>query len=346
MQTKLIAIDPLHIDRTLCAEAGSLLAGGGTVIFPTETVYGLGANALDAKAVERIFAAKGRPSDNPLIVHVASAADIVPLVERLTPMAKQVMTHFWPGPISIILKKSTLIPNIVTANHPTVALRMPSHPVAQSIIKNAGVPVAAPSANISGKPSPTAFAHVRHDMYGKVDMIVDGDVCEVGLESTVLDLSGDMPTILRPGAITPQMLEPVIGMVTSANSASPHDDSPKSPGMKYRHYAPNAQVVVVTGDASRQDMHIARLCIAAKCDGKRVGVLTYEDKGNIYNSDIVIYAGGTPMEYGSNLFAALRQFDDENIDLVYAPFNWTDEYSAAVANRLYKAADGRVARVE
>lgn len=342
IQTKEILLDPKQIDPALADEAGAVLRRGGLVAFPTETVYGLGANALDERAVRSIFTAKGRPSDNPLIVHVAGIDDVAPLVTEIPPRARAVMERFWPGPISIILKKSDKIGDVVSAGLDTVAVRMPSHPVALAVIQAAGVPVAAPSANTSGKPSPTAARHVRDDMYGKIDMIIDGGRCGVGVESTVLDLSGDTPAILRPGGITAQMLVPVIGPVISPAAQVADKDTPKCPGMKYKHYAPEAQVVVLEYTGTLDHARLTAMADSAHASGKRVGVLSCENTGNIYGVELFYYGGGDSRAYAANLFYALRTFDEAGIDIVYCPMRLGDEMAVAVKNRLYKAAAGNV----
>lgn len=351
METKIIHLDPLHPDSAAAARAGEVLRYGGVVAFPTETVYGLGANAYDSDAVRRVFEAKGRPSDNPLIVHVANFEAVKPLVKEIPKSAKLVMQHFWPGPISIILKKSERIGDAISAGLDTVAIRMPSHPVAAAVIRASGVPVAAPSANLSGKPSPTCAQHVAADLMGRIDMIVDGGACEVGVESTVLDLSGDSAAILRPGGVTAQMLEPVIGPVVSPKSAAQAEETPKCPGMKYRHYAPNALVYVVEpiqGEEIRSGLNrqLISLCSGQKAQGKKVGVLACAGAGDCCAAaDVCIDGGDTSRKYGARLFAALREFDRQGVDVVFAPMPFADGFSAAVKNRLYKAAGGKVARV-
>lgn len=346
MNTVEIAIDANNIDKRLSAQAGAVLARGGLVAFPTETVYGLGANALDERAVGAIFKAKGRPNDNPLIVHVAKVCDAEPLVREIPPKARIVMEHFWPGPISIIMKKSDKIGNAVSAGLDTVAIRMPSHPVALAVLEAAGVPVAAPSANTSGKPSPTSARHVHDDMYGKIDMIVDGGRCGVGVESTVLDLSSDVPAILRPGGVSAAMLEPLIGRVISPEASVSDADTPKCPGMKYRHYAPEAQVCVLEYKNAFDTAKMADVIDTYRAQGRRVGVLTCGDEGNIYNADICIHGGNTSAEYAENLFYALRTFDEKNADIILCPMCFDDDMSAAVRNRLFKAAANNVLNFE
>lgn len=350
MDTRLIKINRDNIDWRLAGCAGEVLRSGGVVAFPTETVYGLGANAYDADAVRKVFAAKGRPSDNPLIVHVADAKAVEPLVREIPESARLIIQRFWPGPISIILKKSDRIPDIISAGLDTVALRMPSHPVAAAVIRAAGVPVAAPSANLSGKPSPTNAAHVMADLLGKVDMIVDGGACEVGVESTVLDLTGETPTILRPGGITAQMLTPVLGAVISPARAVPKAETPKCPGMKYQHYAPDAAVFVVEPQQGLPlefglNLQLKLLCANACKEGKKVGVLACGEIGKGCGADICLDGGSTSWSYGTRLFALLREFDRLGADVIYAPMPFTDGLDIAVKNRLYKAAGGKVARI-
>jgi len=345
METKEIRFNPENIDLSLAKEAGDILARGGIVAFPTETVYGLGANALDEEAVKKIFLAKGRPSDNPLIVHVADEKDVEALVEEIPEKAKLLMRHFWPGPISIIMKKSNKISDYVSAGLQTVAIRMPSNPVAREIIRAAGVPIAAPSANTSGKPSPTEAAHVREDMLDKIDMIADGGSCDVGLESTVIDMTADVPTVLRPGGITLDMLEAVLGEVREGKGSATQDEAPKSPGMKYKHYAPKAEVTVLE---YKTDCTAALTDLVAQAQSNhlKVGILT---DGKDYTSclaDCYINGGKTAEEYAANLFDALRAFDAKGADVIYAPLAWQTPIMVAVRNRIYKAAGNRVICME
>ncbi len=342
MITKEVKINPNNIDQSLLTEAAETLKNGGLVAFPTETVYGLGANAFDERAVTSIFTAKGRPNDNPLIVHVASFEDVAPLVRGIPEKAKAVMENFWPGPISIIMKKSDKIGDAVSAGLDTVAVRMPSNPVARALIAMAGVPVAAPSANASGKPSPTDARHVRDDMDGKIDYIIDGGRCDVGVESTVLDLSGDIPAILRPGGVSASMLEPVIGKVLSPERRVEGVEVPKAPGMKYRHYAPKAQVYVLEYNGEFDADRMYTLVDEYKKKGSLVGVLSCSDTGNNYNADVFIYGGDTSKKYAENLFYALRSFDEMGADIILCPMCLDDDMAPAVKNRLYKAASDNV----
>lgn len=341
METKVIKIDENNIDAELAGKAGEVLKGGGLCAFPTETVYGLGANALDPKAVSNIFKAKGRPNDNPLIVHIAEAEQIYELVCEVNERAKAVMKHFWPGPVSIILKKSDIIPTCVSAGLDTVAIRMPSHPVARAVLKAAGVPVAAPSANTSGKPSPTVADHVFEDMNTKIDMIIDGGSCSVGLESTVLDLSGEQSVILRPGAVTAKDLEPYIGAVIGGKNDAEDGETPKAPGMKYKHYAPKAEVYAVEVGESDYTADLTELLREKQAEGKKVGILDFKS-GNTYGADEYIFMGSTSEKYASKLFSALRKMDSLGTDVIYAVLGFDDDYSTALRNRLYKSAAGRV----
>lgn len=346
MKTKMVKIDLENIEGELLNEAAKSLRNGGLVAFPTETVYGLGANVFDGRAVRSIFEAKGRPNDNPLIVHVSSVDEVEPLVKEIPEKARAVMEHFWPGPISIIMKKSDKIGSEVSAGLDTVAVRMPSNPVARALIARAGVPVAAPSANTSGKPSPTAARHVYEDMNGKIDYIIDGGRCDVGVESTVLDLSGDAPAILRPGGVSAAMLEPIIGYVISGERHVDGAEVPRAPGMKYRHYAPKAQVCVLEYTNELDTEGVCALAKEYRSRGKRVGVLNCADTGNIYNADVYIYGGNTSKEYAANLFYALRSFDEQGADVVLCPMCLDDDMSSAVKNRLYKAAAGNITDFE
>ncbi len=346
METKIIPINETHIDTEALRPAAELIASGGLVAFPTETVYGLGANALNEEAVQRIFKAKGRPSDNPLIVHVAEKADVLSIASQIPEAAQKLMDTFFPGPLTIILPKREGISPAVTAGLGSVAVRMPVHPVARELIRLAGVPVAAPSANLSGKPSPTEARHVAEDMAGRIDAIIDGGVCSVGVESTVVDLTGDHAVVLRPGGVTFEQIQAVLPDA----EIDPHVlrqvtevDKPKSPGMKYKHYAPDAEVTVVEGEEGKVREKISRLCFEAKRDGKRVGVLSMGE--NEYQADCVLSAGITSREYAKHLFSALREFDKQNIDIVFVEYKEEGGMGLAVKNRLYKSAGGNVIHV-
>ena len=340
--------------------AVSCILSGGLVAFPTETVYGLGANALDPVAIRGIFQAKGRPSDNPLIVHVASKDDIRPLVREITPLAHCMMDRFMPGPITLVMKKSDKIPSCVSANLDTVGIRIPSHPVAQKFLSLCEIPVAAPSANLSGSPSPTCAAHVMHDMHGAISYILDGGNCDVGLESTVLDVTGKNPVILRPGAITEEMIKEACkesGVhISGVRSTTSVDGSktPSAPGMKYRHYAPKARVVIFTKEEEplKEWIDIVREILGEKPRVNLLGVYCcsqdawmLREKMNPAESlrvKILIYGQmGDTSVASSKLFSALRSFDDMHADVIIAEGFRKVGLAAAYMNRLDKAAGGR-----
>lgn len=337
-------------DDEIYEQAAEILKNGGLVAFPTETVYGLGADALDEKASAKIYAAKGRPSDNPLIVHIADKKDLEVLSCDVNDMAVKAAEAFWPGPLTMILKKKDIVPDSITGGLGTVAIRMPSHPVAARLIKKSGVYIAAPSANISGKPSPTKAEHVIHDMNGRINMIIADDTVDIGVESTIVDLSEDVPTILRPGFITKKQLEDVLGevKVDPAVMGNVADGIvPKAPGMKYKHYSPDANVVIVTGDSDKVVGKINELCELRRKEGKRVGVMTVSEDAGCYNADKVVDMGSRCDEAlaAKNLFAALRSFDEDGIQYVYSESFPTDNVGQAVMNRLIKAAGHTIIKV-
>ena len=339
MDTKLFSTEENEIN-----EAGKIIRNGGLVAFPTETVYGLGASAFDADAAKKIYAAKGRPSDNPLIVHVCDKSQINDIAAEIPDAAQIVIDKFMPGPVTIILKKKSVVPDDVTAGLDTVAIRFPAHETAQRLIAAAGVPIAAPSANLSGKPSPTKAKHVIKDMTGRIDAIIDGGDCNVGVESTIVDFTGERPVILRPGGVTYDDLKAQgIDVEIDKNilqSIAP-DEVPKCPGMKYKHYAPNAEVTVVEGEMTAVQQKIKELL--NETNGKIAGVLTMY--GADYDNAVILSAGNTNKEYAKNLFSALREFDELGVEIVFAEFCEKDGYGLAVKNRLYKAAAQRVIHV-
>ncbi len=324
------------------AEAAALLAGGEVVGFPTETVYGLGANAFDAAAVSKIFQAKGRPSDNPLIVHIARREDVDKVVRAVPDAAKRCMERFWPGPLTLVLPVSDRVPSEVTAGLDTVGVRMPDHLIALQLIDAAGVPLAAPSANRSGRPSPTTAAHVLEDLSGRIAGVVDGGAAGVGVESTVLDLSGPVPMILRPGGVTREMLAEVLGEVQIDPVLASGVGTPKSPGVKYTHYAPRGEMWLVAGE--RDQEVIAERVEQAKRAGHRVGVLTTEERANEYPGAIVIACGRRRelATVAAGLYDAIRQFDHEQADVIYAEVFPESGVGLAIMNRLRKAASHRV----
>lgn len=341
MITKIVRVDPENINTEDLKEPAEIIKAGGLVAMPTETVYGLGASALDAEAAGKIYAAKGRPSDNPLIIHVCSREQLFEYTRDVPEYAERLIKAFMPGPFTIILKKSDVIPDTVTAGLDSVAVRFPSHPAARELIRLSGVPIAAPSANISGKPSPTTAEHVIDDMMGKIECIIDGGSCEVGLESTIVDATGEHPQILRPGGVSLEMLREVCGDAdvdkNVLRSAAP-DERPKCPGTKYKHYAPDAEVTVVEGEKDSVRAKIKELIAENK--GKVIGVLTMYESA--YDDAVIISTSGSNIGYARDLFGSLREFDKLGCDVVFAEFCENDELGLAVKNRLYKSAGGRV----
>lgn len=317
--------------------AAKALSSGELVAFPTETVYGLGANALDEHAVKSIFIAKGRPQDNPLIVHIANKKDIYKLVREVPETAEKVLDALTPGPITIVLKKSDLIPHVVTAGGNTVAVRIPESEIARELISRAGVPVAAPSANISGKPSPTRAEHVVEDLGDKVSFIIDGGSCRVGLESTVLDLTVTPPEILRPGGVTHEELSALLGEVVGYKKGDDQTSAPKSPGMKYRHYAPKARMTVFCG----KNIKTAIENEIKKNENKKIYVITTGK--NVYENVATTNCGKTAAEYSKNLFDALRRADSEGAEVIFAEFPFERiGLGVALYNRIYKSCGGNV----
>jgi L-threonylcarbamoyladenylate synthase len=350
MDTKIIKIECDDYDKALLRLPAEALAEGRTVAFPTETVYGIGANALDESAIKKIFKAKGRPSDNPLIVHVTSIEAVNELVDDISPLAQKLMDAFWPGPLTIIFKKSIAVPESVTAGLRTVAIRMPSHPIARDLIEQSGVPVAAPSANLSGKPSPTSGAHVIEDLNGRVDYIVVGDQTDVGLESTVVDATGDSVMILRPGGVTKEALERVVGCVSIDPAIMANQEEalvPKSPGMKYTHYAPEAEVLLIQGAEVAMVEMIQNMSTRFINGGKRVGVMTCDEHVADYTCGVVLSLGSKdkPEEVAQNLFATLRAFDEHAVDIILAEAFSEIGLGSAVMNRLRKAAGNQIIEV-
>ena len=335
MKTELLKI--IDTDDPGLEAVGQTLRLGGLAAIPTETVYGLAANALDERAVEKIYEAKGRPSDNPLIVHIARFDEWKPLVKAIPESAERLAKKYWPGPLTIILPKSELVPAKTSGGLDTVAVRMPGHPIARALIEKAGVPLAAPSANTSGKPSPTTAAHVLHDLDGKIEYIVDGGECKVGVESTVITLAGEKPRLLRPGGITPEMLESVLGEIEidpAVFNKLQEGTVAASPGMKYKHYSPSAEVIIIKGDfekyksyvEERADESTAALCFdgdAGKLDG--ISVLTYGDENDSASQ-------------ANRIFEALREADEKGYKTVYARYPLADGMGLAVFNRLVRAA--------
>ena len=328
-------------DGVMLREAAALIKQGEAVAFPTETVYGLGADGLNGEAVRKIFEAKGRPNDNPLILHIADKEDILKLTTGLTKQAQLLIEKFWPGPLTVIVAKSSIVPDEVSAGLDTVAVRMPSHPVAAQLIRLAGTPVAAPSANLSGKPSPTDAETVLADMQGRIAGIIDGGACTVGVESTIVDTTGEVPVILRPGGITREQLEEVLGRVELDPAlAGAETLKPRAPGMKYRHYAPKAKLLIVEGDLREEILAIRQLVYAAHREGRRVGVIATTETLPFYKYGIVKNIGTRENEktIARNLYRVLREFDEENVETIYSESFAVQGMGKAIMNRLEKAA--------
>jgi L-threonylcarbamoyladenylate synthase len=329
----------LRKDRNILAAAEKILQNE-VIAFPTETVYGLGGNALSGEAISKIFTAKGRPGDNPLIVHIFSVDQLEGITANVPEAAKKLMTAFWPGPLTLVLPKGVEVADQVTANLSTVAVRMPDHPVALALLEAAGVPVAAPSANLSGKPSPTSARHVDIDLNGRIAGIVDGGETGVGVESTVVDCSGDVVTILRPGGIVKEQLENVVGTVVVDPALLISGEAPKSPGMKYQHYAPTAALFLVDGSFS----FLQKIVDRRRAEGQRVGILSTEERTVDYSADVVLSCGTRKdlFTVARGLYGALRLFDEQQVDEIYSEVFPRDGVGEAVMNRLHKAAGGRV----
>ena len=345
IQTKIIKAN----NKKAIEEGAKLIKRGKLVAFPTETVYGLGANGLDKEAVAKIFIAKGRPGDNPLILHIAFREQVEPLVESISEEAKKIMEKFWPGPLTIIFKRSSIVPHVITAGLDTVAIRMPDHPIALEFIKASGVPIAAPSANTSGKPSPTQASHVLEDLKGKVHMIIDGGNTGIGVESTVLDLSETPPTILRPGGITLEELQKIIPNVVEDLSIikDSKDIIPKSPGQKYRHYAPRAEMIVFTGEINAIIDAINESAKKYIAKGKSVGIMATEETKDKYEVGLVMSVGSRKNKetIAHNLFSTIRLFDEKNVDIILSEGVDLSHIGKAIMNRLKKASGGNIIKL-
>lgn len=334
-----------EIDNEALQEAGAIIKKGGLVAFPTETVYGIGANALDPIAVNKIYQAKGRPSDNPLIMHISDISMLNVYVKEISDSAKKLMDAFWPGPLTLVFNKSSIVPECITGGLNTVAIRMPKHPIARKIIEYAGVPVAAPSANLSGKSSPTRGKHVIEDLTGRVDMIIDGGKATLGLESTVLDVSAEELVILRPGSITQSMIEAVVGSVKYDDHLKNKDAVPKAPGMKYKHYAPKGNLQIIAGNVDQDVIdYINEKSRILKAMHKKVGVIVPSHVQSEMVADMVKDIGeqDNATQIGSNLFKILREMDEADIDEIFSFEFKGDELLISVMNRLNKAAGHQI----
>lgn len=349
METKWIQIDEQNIDREAIAQAGRIIKNGGLVAFPTETVYGLGGDALNKESSKKIYAAKGRPSDNPLIVHICRFEDLNRIVKRIPESARALADAFWPGPLTMIFEKSDLVPAETTGGLSTVAVRYPDHDTALQFIMEAGGYVAAPSANTSGRPSPTEGKYVYEDMNGRIEMILDAGLVGIGLESTIVDLTEEIPVILRPGYITEEMLLKVLGQVKSdptiLNVAA--DVAPKAPGMKYRHYAPKGELTIVSGDMDRVVKTINDLSAEASQNGFKTGIIGTDETISRYQADIKKSVGKRLDEasIARRLYQILREFDDEGAQILYSEAFDETGVGQAIMNRLLKAAGHKVLRV-
>ncbi len=345
MITRVEKIDPAQPEEKIIKEAAKILCGGDVVAFPTETVYGLGADALLPEGARRIYEAKGRPSDNPLIVHIADLSSLERIAREIPPEALALADAFWPGPLTMILPKSDAVPPETTGGLSTVAVRMPSHPAALALIRESGGFLAAPSANASGRPSPTRAEHVLEDLDGRIPLILDGGPVGIGIESTIVDLTGETPQILRPGYITEEMLAAVIGDVEDDPALTAADDSvsPKAPGMKYRHYAPKAELVLVDGEQNNVIDRINALAAEDRKNGSRAGVLCAVETAPHYEADLVLPIGSRDEENGiaQQLYALLREFDAQGVDKIYAESFSDLAIGKAIMNRLEKAAGHR-----
>lgn len=361
METKRIVIrDKNKIEDRELLQAAEILQTGGLVAFPTETVYGLGGNALDETAAGKIYAAKGRPCDNPLIVHVSCEAEVESLVKEIPKAGRKLMEAFWPGPLTLIFPKSYKVPAGSTGGLNTVAIRMPDHPVANRLIALAKVPVAAPSANISGRPSPTTADHVWQDMSGSIDMIIDGGAVGIGVESTIVDVSVPVPIVLRPGAITMEMLRQVLGEVAidpAILGPVSAEVKPKAPGMKYKHYAPKAELILVEpkigagGVSPMNKVQVGRMVAAVRAlakekldEGCRVGIICTDESRGCYLEGLVRSIGARKSQesVAHNLYAVLRQFDELQVDYIFSESFSEDHLGQAIMNRLSKAAGYKI----
>jgi len=344
MQTKYIVFTSENSPEFI--EAAKALREGRLVAFPTETVYGLGANALDSDAVRSIYTAKGRPSDNPLIVHIADLEMLKPLVTGIKPDALKLISAYWPGPLTIILKKTGIVPDVTTGGLDTVAVRMPDNFIALELIKRAGVPVAAPSANRSGKPSPTMAKHVLEDLNGRISYIIDGGPCKVGVESTVVDMTDEPAVILRPGGITPEMIERVIGRVELDKSILERKavERPRAPGMKYRHYAPKAEVFVVSGNCDDVAGWLKNAISEDEKSGIKSVILAAGEHIQEYGLNNAVSYGSinNASEVASNIFRLFRECDRMGADKIYVEAIPKEGIGLAVMNRIEKAAGGKV----
>lgn len=350
MKTKFYEIDVNNIDIEKMQEAGDLIAAGELVAFPTETVYGLGGDALHPEAAKKIYAAKGRPSDNPLIVHIAEVSDLERVAKEVPEQAKKLAEAFWPGPLTMVVWKNENVPYATTGGLDTVAVRMPNHPVALELIRKSGKLIAAPSANTSGRPSPTEGAHVMEDLEGRIAMVLDSGLVGIGIESTIIDLTEEVPMVLRPGYITPEMLSEVLGeevIIDPGIIAADDTTKPKAPGMKYKHYAPKADMVIVDGEKEKVVEEITKAIKEAKIKGLKAAVIATEETKSLYEADVVLSIGTREEEdsIARHMYKILRDCDKLDVDVIYSECFKTPRIGQAIMNRLLKAAGHQVIHV-
>ena len=350
MKAILVTMTPEHLNIEALKQAGQILKDGGLVAFPTETVYGLGGNALDPKASMKIYAAKGRPSDNPLIVHIADLDSLPAIVKNIPSKASALAEKYWPGPLTMIFQKTDLVPLETTGGLDSVAVRFPSDPIAQSLIRFAGGYVAAPSANTSGRPSPTMAEHVEEDLGDAVDMIIDGGPVGIGLESTIVDFTEEIPVVLRPGYISLEMLRETLGEVRMDRGLLITDSKvhPKAPGMKYRHYAPKADLSIVEGREEEVIARINQMAEKAREEGKTVGIIAAEETAERYPVGIVKTIGKRSEEetIARHLYEVLREFDKCQVNEIYSEAFYTARMGQAIMNRLLKAAGHKIIKTQ
>jgi L-threonylcarbamoyladenylate synthase len=336
-ETRVLKVNPTEPEREVIAEAAAVIRSGGLVAFPTETVYGLGADALNEAAVRRIFEVKGRPPDNPIIVHVADRDSVYLLASEVPRAAEELISRFWPGPLTLVLKRTELVPAVTCGGLETVAVRMPAHQVALELIREAGVPIAAPSANVSGSPS----------LGGKIEMVLDGGPAEIGVESTVIDMTVDPPELLRPGGLPLEEIEGVIGHVRipePIRGLAAFTDKPRSPGMKYRHYAPRCRLILVEGDPASVRRKVAELVTVLRAQKKRVGVLAL-DGADYPGAEVVDLGPRSDLRrVAKSLFTAIRDLDERGVDVIVAEGVEERGLGLAIMNRLRKASGGEVVR--
>lgn len=350
MRAEVVAMDGEHLNEEAIKKAGQILKDGGLVAFPTETVYGLGGNALDPRASMKIYAAKGRPSDNPLIVHIAELEKLKEITTKIPEGARILAEKYWPGPLTMILPKADIVPKETTGGLDSVAVRFPSDVIAQELIRAAGGFVAAPSANTSGRPSPTLAQHVEEDLGDAIDMILDGGQVGIGLESTIVDFTEEIPVVLRPGYISLEMLQETLGEVRMDKGLLITDNSvhPKAPGMKYRHYAPQAELAIVEGPTENVISYINQMTEEASKKGLRIGIIAADETAARYKNGVIRSIGSREEEetIAHHLYEVLRDFDGDGVSAIYSEAFYTPKMGQAIMNRLLKAAGHKIIYVQ